>query len=669
VEALAGASARSSEVITFALERQRHAGFVGRDRLLARLDQLLVADTIDRWVVVTGGPGMGKSAVLAAWLARREAAGDAVPHHFIRRGWANWDDPGALVDSLTAQIEARYPGARGSQTDARSAPAARLAMALLRVSESALLPRDERLVLLIDGLDEYDPSPGAHPVDPLAAFLPYALPPGVSVLCASRPRHPYVDRLATRGTLEQIDLDDVSSFAYDNTATVRAFWEQAAPELGLNAEFVDQAVDRAGGNLQHAVILRGQLSGVPPEQRRVEDIPRGLLALIASAWERIAIEPAVVDGLGFLCTARDALTLDELGRVAGWTHEPQRRAFLRGARELLIETPRLGGVSEYRLHHDSIRAYIADAIGTDRLAANHLVLARQLATWPVPAAPADAAARRYALRHALLHRAEAGAWADAWRVAADVAFLETKCRELGVQDAEADVARTAARCCASGDELLGHRFAALARTLGRESHWLRATPEATTALVWNRLRRSGWSASDLDAQLGGLDNLEFLRVRHAATQESPALLRDLAGHTSGVSACAVTPDGQHVVSASADHTLKVWEFASGRAVATLQGHTDYVISRLLHRPVTGVGAAYGAHNSARRGRARRRGCGRPYVKGGHRHRDDPRGGVSRRARCVPGRGRHPARRPPRLRATSRGCRRRRPLPGRRAAPG
>jgi hypothetical protein len=336
---------------------------------------------------------------------------------------------------------------------------------------------------------------------------------------------------------------------------VRAFWDHAAPELGLDAQFIAQAVERAGGNLQHAVMLRLHLSGLPHKQRRASDIPRGLLALIASAWERIAIEPPVVDGLGILCAARDALTLDELGRVAGWSHEPQRRAFLRGARELLIETRRASRVSEYRLHHDAIRAHVAETIGTDGLAAHHHVLTQCLATWP---APADAAARRYALHHALLHRAEAGAWADAWRVAADVAFLEAKCRELGVHDAETDVARTAARCRASGDEAHGGRFAELARALGRESHWLRAAPEATAALVWNRLRRSGWSASELDAQLRVPEGVAFLRVRHAATRESPALVRDLAGHTDGVTACAVTPDSRHVVSVSWDGTLKVW---------------------------------------------------------------------------------------------------------------
>jgi predicted ATPase len=67
--------------------------------LLARLDQLLVADRTDRWAVVTGGPGMGKSAMLAEWLARREAAGTVVPRHFIRRGEYDWGDPATLVSS------------------------------------------------------------------------------------------------------------------------------------------------------------------------------------------------------------------------------------------------------------------------------------------------------------------------------------------------------------------------------------------------------------------------------------------------------------------------------------------------------------------------------------------------------------------------------------------
>ena len=558
--------------IDFTIERQRHAGFVGRRELLAQLDQLLIDDRRDRWVVVTGGPGMGKSAVLTAWLARREGAGDAVPHHFIRRGYAKWDDPATLVGSLVAQIDTRIPGQREAEADMGQAPAERLTTALVRVSQHQLVPRGERLVLLIDALDEFDAPAELLNGDPLAAFLPYKLPRGVSILCASRPRHPYVDALEERGELVQICLDDAPSFA-DNTATVRAYWDHAAPGLGLDVQFINQAVERASGNLQHAVSLRRRLEGLAPAQRRVEDIPRGLASLIERAWDRISVDLPVASGLGILCAAREALSLDELGRVAGWLGAGQRKTFIRGARELLVESQRPGNVPEYRLQHDAIRAHIAGAVGADALAEYHRALAQKVASWP---AGQDAFARRYALRHALLHRAEAGEWADAWRIASDMSFLEAKCRELGAGDAEADVARTADRCRASSGGAFGKRFDDLVRAMGRESHWLHTAPDATAALVWNRLRLLGWETSELESQLRVPERVEFLRVRHAATRESPALIRDLAGHTDSVNACAVTPDGRHVVSASDDRTLKVWELASGRAVATLKDHPDLV---------------------------------------------------------------------------------------------
>jgi WD40 repeat protein/tRNA A-37 threonylcarbamoyl transferase component Bud32 len=562
--------------LDYDIERQRHEAFIGRDALLAQLDQLLVHDPADRRVVVTGGPGMGKSALLAAWLLRREAAGVTVPHHFIRRGEYDWDDPVKLVGSLVAQIEARYPALREPDADARKHPAARLAAVLARVSANELAPYGERMVVLIDGLDEYDPPqpdldrPAAS--DPLAAFLPHALPRGVSLLCASRPRHPYVSSLEARdGELVRIDLDDPTRAA-DNDATVRAFWERAAPALGLDARFIDEAVRCAGGNVQHAVTLQRQLAVVPREQRRVEAIPRGLAALLEKSWERIATEPIVVDNLGVLCAAREALTLEELGAVAGWAGDAQRRAFVRGARELLVETRRPDGQAAYSLHHDSIRTHIARVLGAAALRAHHVALARRLATWP-PAA--DATARTYALAHALTHRAEAGDWADAWRLAGDMGFLEAKCRELGAHEAEAEAARVAERCRATGDAALCRRFGDLARALARESHWLRTAPEATAALVWNRLRLAGWSADEIDAGLqvqGG----RFLRVRYGTARASPALVRTLVGHSGSVNACTVTADGRRVVSGSEDGTLKVWDLESGRVIATLEGHAGEV---------------------------------------------------------------------------------------------
>jgi WD40 repeat protein len=88
--------------------------------------------------------------------------------------------------------------------------------------------------------------------------------------------------------------------------------------------------------------------------------------------------------------------------------------------------------------------------------------------------------------------------------------------------------------------------------------------------VWNRLRQAGWSANKLNEQLATQSKVAFLRVRSVAARQSPTLLRDLLGHSDVVMACAVTPDGRRVVSASNDRTLKAWDLESGRELATLK---------------------------------------------------------------------------------------------------
>jgi WD40 repeat protein len=53
-------------------------------------------------------------------------------------------------------------------------------------------------------------------------------------------------------------------------------------------------------------------------------------------------------------------------------------------------------------------------------------------------------------------------------------------------------------------------------------------------------------------------------------------LATLAGHTDSVNACAFSPDGRRIVSASRDNTLKLWDVESGKEQATLTGHTGDV---------------------------------------------------------------------------------------------
>ena len=51
-------------------------------------------------------------------------------------------------------------------------------------------------------------------------------------------------------------------------------------------------------------------------------------------------------------------------------------------------------------------------------------------------------------------------------------------------------------------------------------------------------------------------------------------LHVLEGHTGAVLSAAFSPDGTRVITASDDQTARLWDAATGKALATLEGHTD-----------------------------------------------------------------------------------------------
>ena len=183
-----------------------------------------LSGTADRgWLLITGSPGSGKSAVLSHFIAAREKLGQPVPQHFLRRGVADWDYPYAVQSSLVQQIEALFPSS--FNPDAR--PERRLVELLLRISNRQLIPSHQRLLLVVDGLNE---AVAEGSDNPLPRFLPQALPPGVFLVCSIRSGHPYLSFFAER-SFRCIDLDRGVDGKHRAS---QALWAYHGPRLGLN---------------------------------------------------------------------------------------------------------------------------------------------------------------------------------------------------------------------------------------------------------------------------------------------------------------------------------------------------------------------------------------------------------------------------------------------------
>ena len=157
-------------------------------------------------------------------------------------------------------------------------------------------------------------------------------------------------------------------------------------------------------------------------------------------------------------------------------------------------------------------------------------------------------------------------------------YLVRKPHLRGTASVERDLA--AAQTCLPTDESLVQ----LSRTYSNAAHLLNhsETEQAISHILYQRTQHleemrlcweplpPTWHKPRIDLNLAVSQPLPDL--------PHPALIRTLEGHTSEVRSGIYSPDGSHILSASHDKTLKIWDAASGNLRRTLEGHRDWVTS-------------------------------------------------------------------------------------------
>ncbi len=177
-----GAGERPSAYLS-QVERIAPAELAGRAAELGELTEFCTAQDGKPYLWLRAPAWAGKSALLS-WFVLHPPPGVRVISFFITARFASQDDRVAFADAVLEQTLAL----RGQAVPALLTESTRDAHMLTQLSEAAALcrARGERLVLVVDGLDE-DRGAAGHSI---AALLPARPVAGLRVMVASRPNPP-----------------------------------------------------------------------------------------------------------------------------------------------------------------------------------------------------------------------------------------------------------------------------------------------------------------------------------------------------------------------------------------------------------------------------------------------------------------------------------------------
>ena len=563
---------QSGRIIDFAQERMRHHEIIGRQEEIATV-RGWIDGALRGWILIKGGPGTGKSAILAATLSQleQEFGAESIPYHFLRRDQSNWAEPDVVVPNLIARLERI-----STYTLHTTQQGLERLYALLSTVGQQYATNNRRLVLIVDGLDEA--AAGINTEGVLGRFLPGDLPDNVFIVCASRPNYPELDWLERQRGLRTIDLDQ-PPWVDNNRSVVAAYWNKRGPQLKppLEAEVLEKAIEAAEGNMLHAVTLCDVFEA-DTQARDAKRIPVGFNALLKDLWRRLVelkdreTSARVIAGIGLLAVAREALPVSKIAGLLDWKHPADIADFKRYALPFLLEESAEwhAGEARYRPFHESTREFLTSG---DRMLPNvhrgyHELLARQLAI-----CDGGELERRYAARFALVHLSAIGDWQRIGELLSDLQYCVAAVEAVGPQIL---LAHIAAFSTADKPPQLIERANILQHVLRLESQALETYSRELPNVIHNRLTCLGWSRERIRSIFSGFDRGWGL-INAIDMGDEICILR---GHTSHVYDCDIDSRGQYGVSGGWDGTLCVWNLARGTSLHMLRSHPEAVRSNL-----------------------------------------------------------------------------------------
>ena len=367
-------------------------GFIGREWIFEEIDRWLQQDD-QRFFILTGEPGIGKSAIAAQLTQIRQ---DIAAYHFCIARRSGTIEPNNVLLSLAAQLVEYFPDY--AETLANIIKPLKLSVnveitiqnikdstvrgvvinnlhtqnpqealnIILRQALAALpTPPEQPTLILIDSLDEAVTFSDKNNLITLLAGL-NDLPPWVRLLLTSRPE----DRVLVE--FEPLEPHRIEEMSEQNRSDIReyvkgrveqpAFQEELSKAALVPQTLIDETTKLSSGNFLYTKLLlndieagRQALDDLSALPKSIDEIYLAFLRRFKPQEWRKQYQPI----LGTLTVTQEPVTEDELANFTG-IDPGMLRQDLGIIRQFLDVIENNEGNTAYAIFHQSLRDYLLD---------------------------------------------------------------------------------------------------------------------------------------------------------------------------------------------------------------------------------------------------------------------------------------------------------------------
>jgi len=341
---------------------EKTQSFVGRRFVYESIDKFCLGNP-SGYFFVKGDPGIGKTSLVAQYVRQTGCI-----HHFNNRS-LGINRSEMFLKNICSQLIA-YCHLNYSSLHQEATQDSHFLISLMNQA-SEKLKANEKIIIVIDGLDEVDISDSSRGINLL--YLPMALPKGFYVIATSRNTD-----LGLRIESEQHTML-INQAGEENLKDIREFIVEKLHQQEMQDfissqalsedQFVSFMVQKSQGNFMYLkYVLTGIERGTYVDVN-LETLPEGLIGYYEDHWRRMRTQsenewfeyklPIVIA----LSLVKEPISLDlisdfssvkDLRRIRSVLHEWQQFLYIQ-----TIETD-TGKQKRWRVYHDSFREFIAN---------------------------------------------------------------------------------------------------------------------------------------------------------------------------------------------------------------------------------------------------------------------------------------------------------------------